>query len=122
MTRASTSDDVETLRELNDRFIAACRLGSWENLSKVLSERFAYVDGVTGERWDMPRYITDLREHPSPGLTVDQVVIHVAGETAGVSARSTAGTGRYNRYLDVYTRENGTWKCVQACVWPLRQD
>jgi hypothetical protein len=94
-------------------------VGSWEDLSHVLSDRFAYVDGSTGERWDMSRHIADLREHPSPGLTVDQVVVHVAGDTAGVSARSTAGTGSFNRYLDVYAREGGTWTCVQACVWPL---
>ncbi len=118
MTSGRSSDDVDILRALNARFIAACRQGSWEDLSQVLSERFAYVDGVTGERWEMPRYIADLRDHPSPDLTVDQVVVHVAGETAGVSARSNGGTGRYNRYLDVYALENGAWKCVQACVWP----
>lgn len=113
------TDDVVQLRELNDRFIAACRLGSWEGLRPVLSDRFAYVDGGTGERWELQRYIADLRENPIPTLAIDQVDIHVAGDTAGVSARTSSGNGRFNRYLDVYAREADGWRCVQASVWPL---
>lgn len=111
-------DDVEQLSALNERFIAACRVGSWEELKTVLSDNFAYVDGGTGERWETDRYIDDLRQHPRPNLRIDQVVVHVAGDTAGVAARSTGGNGKYNRYLDVYAREGAEWKCVQACVWP----
>lgn len=107
---------------LNDRFIDACRAGSWEDLSKVLSERFAYVDGATGERWEMDRYIAELRANPRPQLSIDDMVIHVAGETAGVSARTSNGTGTHNRYLDVYAREPAGWRCVQACVWPTESD
>ncbi|WP_109505447.1 DUF4440 domain-containing protein [Nocardioides speluncae] len=116
------ASDVVQLRELNGRFIAACRLGSWEDLKPVLSDRFAYVDGSTGERWETARYIEDLRANPIPNLTIDQVDIHVAGDTAGVSARTTGGTGRFNRYLDVYAREADGWRCVQASVWPLRPE
>lgn len=115
-------DDVDSLMRLNDRFIAACRKGSWADLEPVLSERFAYVDGATGERWQMGRYIDDLRSNPSPLLSIDDVVVHVAGDTAGVSARTSNGTGRHNRYLDVYAREADGWKCVQACVWPTQPD
>jgi hypothetical protein len=111
-------DDVNALILLNERFIAACRVGSWEDLEPILAAAFAYVDGTTGERWDMDRYITELRAKPNPGLTIDDVVIHVAGNTAGVSARCANGTGRTSRYLDVYAREADGWKCVQACVWP----
>lgn len=115
-----SEDDLTQLRDLNDRFIEACRKGSWEDLKPVLSDRFVYLDGGTGARWEMSRYIDDLRENPLPSLTIDQVDIHVVGDTAGVSARTTAGTGSFNRYLDVYTREVDGWRCVQASVWPLR--
>ena len=116
------TDDVETLTDLNERFIAACRQGSWEELRNVLSDGFKYVDGTTGEAWDEARYISDLRANPVPALSIDQVVVHVAGDTAGVSARTSNGTGKHNRYLDVYAREAHGWKCVQACVWPTRDD
>jgi len=115
-------DDVRALTELNDRFIEACRAGSWELLRPVLSEFFQYVDGVTGEAWDMERYIADLEGAPSPRLAIDQVVVHVAGDAGGVSARASNGTGRHNRYLDVYAREAEGWRCVQACVWPVAAD
>lgn len=115
-------DDVKQLTTLNGRFIEACRAGSWEELRPVLSERFRYVDGATGELWDMERYIADLGANPSPQLLIDQLVVHVAGETAGVSARTSSGTGTHNRYLDVYAREGDEWKCVQACVWPTEAD
>jgi hypothetical protein len=49
----------------------------------------------------------------------DQVVIHVDGDTAIVSARSRPCAGHYNRYLDSYRRRGDGWVCVHACVWPL---
>ena len=112
-------EDIQQLQRLNDQFIAACRAGSWEDLQPVLSEDFAYVDGVTGERWDMSRYIDDLRANPGPELGIDQVVVHSSGDTGTVSARTASSSGRFNRYLDVYAREAGEWKCVQATVWPI---
>lgn len=112
-------DDEKLLNELNDRFIAACRDGSWKDLQPVLSTKFRYVDGATGELWSMARYIDDLQENPSPKLRVDQVVVHVAGDTAGITARTSNGTGRHNRYLDVYSRELEGWHCVQASVWKV---
>jgi len=115
-------DDVTALRPLNDRFISACRAGSWEDLQLVLSPRFRYVDGATGECWTMSTYIEDVRGSANPRLSVDQVVVHVAGDTAGVSARTSNGSGRHNRYLDVYARDDGGWSCVQACVWPTAPD
>ena len=116
-------DDQRRLGELNDRFIVACRAGSWEDLEPVLAPSFRYVDGTTGELWGMDRYVAELRANPSPALTIDQVVIHIAGGTAGVSARTSNGTGRHNRYLDVYARDDaGEWRCVHACVWPVASD
>jgi hypothetical protein len=112
-------DDRDALVRLNDRFIGACRTGSWDELRPVLSADFRYVDGVTGEMWEMARYVEDLVTSPNPSLSIDQVVVHVAGDTAGVSARTSNGRGGHGRYLDVYARGTHGWACVQAMVWPL---
>ena len=83
------------------------------------SSSFSYLDGATGELWDMGRYIRDLTEHPTPGLAIDQVTIHVDDGAAVVSARSRSRPGQANRYPDTYQRRNGCWQCMHACVWPL---
>ena len=56
---------------------------------------------------------------PLGGLSIDQVVVHVDGNTAVVSARSSRKAGSYSRYVDGYERRNGGWVCIHACVWPL---
>ena len=114
-------DDVAVLLARNDQFIEACRRGSWRELRPILGADFRYLDGRTGEVWDETRYVADLEQHPAPTLAIDDVVVHLAGDTAVVSARTTSPTrpGRANRYLDTYERRQGEWLCVHACVWPL---
>lgn len=116
------AQDAELIRALNEIFIQACREGSWAMLSQVCSPDFRYVDGVTRELWDPEAYIEDLEENPAPSLAIDQVTIHVAGDTAGVSARTSHASGARSRYLDVYSRTDDGWLCVQATVWPLDPD
>jgi hypothetical protein len=118
-SKGDRMDDIETLTERNVRFIDACRQGSWEMLQPLLASSFCYLDGSTGEVWEMDRYIKDLRENPAPGLAIDQVTIQVAGDTAVVSARSRSRPGQANRYIDTYQRQGGDWLCIHACVWPL---
>jgi Domain of unknown function (DUF4440) len=112
-------DDRHALLELNEQFIDAFRNGSWEQLSPVLSPGFSYLDGTTGEVWEHERYVANLRANPSPALQIDQVVVHVDGDTAIVSARTSRQPGRYGRYMDTYERRDGRWLCIHACVWPL---
>ena len=114
-------DDEQALLALNEQFIDAFRNGSWEQLSPVLSPGFAYLDGATGEVWEHERYVENLRANPSPTLRIDQVVVHVDGDTAIVSAR-TSRPERRGRYVDTYERRDGGWLCVHACVWPLPPD
>lgn len=113
-------DDTKVLTDLNLQFIDAFRKGSWELLEPILSPSFAYLDGATGEVWAHERYVENLRANPSPSLAVDQVVVHVDGNTAVVSARTARQPGRYGRYVDTYERREGGWLCVHACVWPLQ--
>ena len=112
-------DDTAALVELNEQFIDAFRNGSWEQLEPVLSPGFSYLDGITGEVWEHERYVANLRANPSPALAIDQVVVHVDGDTAVVSARTSRRPGAYGRYVDTYERREGGWLCVHACVWPL---
>lgn len=113
-------DDRATLTELNRQFVDAFRRGSWEALQRVLSDSFGYLDGASGEACDLARYAEDLRANPVPSIEVDQVVVHVDGDAAVVSARSSSRPGRFNRYVDSYVRRDGRWVCYHACVWPLR--
>jgi Domain of unknown function (DUF4440) len=112
-------DDVMVLTELNLQFIEAFRQGSWELLEPILSPSFSYLDGATGEVWDQERYVADLRGSPMPTLDIDQLVVHVDGDVAVVSARSFRRPGKFNRYVDTYQRRADGWVCVHACVWPL---
>jgi hypothetical protein len=121
MKPMSPIDDVEVLADLNLRFIAAFRHGSWKLLEPILSPHFSYLDGATGEVWDQRRYMEDLDGNPLPTIEIDQVVIHVDGAVGIVSARSFTRPGASNRYVDTYERREGGWACVHACVWPLRQ-
>jgi Domain of unknown function (DUF4440) len=115
-------DDMQRLTELNDQFIEAFRQGSWELLEPVLSPSFRYLDGATGEVWPHERYVENLKANPSPSLAIDQVAIHVDGNAAVVSARTSRQPGRYGRYVDTYERRGDGWLCIHACVWPLQPD
>jgi hypothetical protein len=115
-------DDAEVLTKLNLQFIEAFRQGSWELLEPILSPRFSYLDGATGEVWTHERYVEHLRSHAAPALAIDQVVVHVDDNTAVVSARSSRQPGTYSRYVDTYERRGDEWLCVHACVWPLHTD
>jgi hypothetical protein len=112
-------DDMQALTELNEQFIEAFRRGSWELLAPILAPSFSYLDGATGEVWEHERYVDNLRSHPAPALALDQVVIHVGGDTAVASGRTSREPGSYRRYLDTYERGQEGWRCVHACVWPL---
>jgi hypothetical protein len=114
--------DTIQLEELNEQFIEAFRRGSWELLEPILAPTFSYLDGASGEVWEHARYVDSLRSHPAPALELDQVVVHVDGDTAVVSGRTTRGPGNLKRYLDTYERRADGWRCVHACVWPLNCD
>ena len=117
----ATVDDTKVLLELNDKFIEAFRQGSWSMLEPILSPSFAYTDGNTGEVTELDAYAKSLDGSPVPALTFDQVVVHVDGDAAVVSARTSVQPGRYSRYVDSYERRDGHWICYHACVWRLQQ-
>ena len=101
--------------------IEAFRKGSWEVLGPILTPTFQYLSGSTGTVQQLPEYIEDLQTNPEPDLTIDQVVIHLDGDSAVVSSRCTSDGKRFSRYLDSYRRGGPLgWTCFHACVWPLK--
>lgn len=120
--RPTSAGDMAALTDLNERFIDAFRKGQWALLKPILTPGFTYLDGATGELWPLERYIADLEGAPLPTIEIDQVRVHVDGDTAIVSARSITRPGQFNRYVDTYERRAGVWLCVHACVWPLGID
>lgn len=88
-------DDVKKLIDLNLRFIDAFRMGSWLVLRPILAHDFAYLDGATGDVRTLERYVADLEGRPLATIEIDQVRVHVAGDVAVVSARSSTRPGRF---------------------------
>jgi SnoaL-like domain len=115
------TDHVKVLTELNLQFIDAWRKGAWELLDPILSPEFSYLDGVTGEVTDREQYRRDVLSGAAPTIGIDQVVVHVDGQTAVVSARSFRGPSpeSFKRYADTYELRDGEWTCVHACLWPI---
>jgi hypothetical protein len=107
---------AQALTKLNEQFIEAFRQGSWELLETILSPSFAYLDGESGETWTHERHVATLRAHPVPALAIDQLSVHVDGDTAVASARTSRKPGRYSRYVDSHDRRGGEWRCVHSCV------
>ncbi|HEY0639318.1 MAG TPA: nuclear transport factor 2 family protein [Pseudonocardiaceae bacterium] len=120
MSGTEVTEDVKTLRELNDTFIEAFRKGSWDMLSPILSPGFTYTDGNTGAVTDIETYAASLQANPVPDLVFDEVVVHVDGDAAIVSARTSVTPGKYSRYVDSYARRDGQWVCHHASVWRLQ--
>lgn len=112
------TDEERDLRALNDRFIGAFRIGSIEDLDAVLDPSFVVVDGTTGVYADRAAYRARLTG-PIPDLRLDDVSVHVTGDTAVVTGRTTRDGARFLRYVDVWRRTADGWRCVLGCNWPV---
>jgi hypothetical protein len=116
-------DDVTVLTELNEQFIEACRKGDWDLLEPILSPSFVEVHGMTGNVTELKPYSEDLKANPIPALQIDQVHVHVDGNSAVVSARTHWGTpGLYGRYADTYEKRDDRWVCTYATIWRLPKE
>ena len=52
-------DDRVQLAARNEEFIVACRAGSWKRLRPILDGQLGYLDGGTGQVWDVGRDAAD---------------------------------------------------------------
>ena len=111
-------DDDRRLTELNFQFIEAWRVGSVELLDEVLDAEFIYLNGATGETADRAAYVARLTG-PNPTIRVDDVRVHVFGDTAVATGRTTRDGTAFMRYVDSWRRRDGRWTCVHGCNWPV---
>jgi hypothetical protein len=111
-------DDIAVLKELNEQFIEACRKGDWGMLQPILSPSFVELHGGTGAITELDAYAEDLKANSIPALEIDQVHVHVDGNTAVVSARTDWGApDNQGRYADTYEKRDGSWVCTHATIW-----
>jgi hypothetical protein len=113
-------DDVERLTKLNRQFIDGFRVGSWPMVDEILAPDFVYTDGATGRTLDRAGYRA-LLTGPNPTLSFDDVAVHLFGDVAAVTGRTTREGVTPRRYVDTWVRSAGDpgWLCVHGCIWPL---
>ena len=87
-------------------------------LDEVLDDDFIYLNGATGETADRAGYRTRLTG-PNQTLTLDDARVHVLGETAVATGRTTPDGQAFSRYVDTWRGVNGRWTCVRGGLWPV---
>jgi ketosteroid isomerase-like protein len=116
------------LRALDDLFVRSYYgkdLGTlW---GRVLDPGFVFMDGTDGRevrREEFDRAC--LAQPPFRALVHDQVATRIEGETAVVTARNRyerliggTWTAFETRYVDVFRRIDGRWRCFFATVYKV---
>lgn len=75
---------------------------------------------MTGRISDVNVYAATVTGNRAPARSIDDVNVHVDGNTAVVSARTHWGEpGTFRRYADTRERRDGRWVCSHASVWRL---
>jgi hypothetical protein len=113
--------DVEQLQALNAAFIAAVRDSDAAWFDRHLSSDFvnSYPDGRIGDRAGFLLQVA--RPCPVSSFAVEDVSIQPLGEHAAlVRGRTTYirgdGTPGWGRYTDLWSRDDGEWRCASADV------
>jgi hypothetical protein len=116
------------LAQLDDLFVRSYYGKDLETLwGKVLDASFAFMDGADGRTVQRPEFDrTCLGQPPFRNLVHDQVATHIEGETAVVTARNRyerlidgQWVGFSTRYVDVFRRVGGEWRCFFATVYKV---
>ncbi len=117
------------LRALNARFIHNFITNDVPSHDAILHKDFICIT-PTGARIGRADYLKDWATGFDPGripyFDYRDELIHVFGDTAllrstNKSIRMSGGTETMSMtmYTDIYVRENGAWKCVQAPITPV---
>ena len=111
-------DDLDTLRRLNDDYIAAVLARDARRFSELLADDFLCTL-PNGSLIDRPAFLAELAQpRPIDGLKIEDVNIRLFGDVAIVHARTTFtrpdGTPGAGRYTDVWARRRGEWLAVAA--------
>lgn len=118
--RQPSSDDLETLRDLNQGYIRSVQQSDVRWFEEHLAQDFMNTnpDCTLADRAGFLAQIA--KPFPLSNLEAQDVRIRILSDTAIIHARTTyrkpggeAGTGRYT---DVWMRAQGRWLCVSAHV------
>ena len=116
-------DDVEALRELNDSFLDAVKMGDVDRFREILADDFL-CSAADGSMLDKREFL-DLTAGPRTlrHLSADDVRIRLLGDVAIIHAATSyttmAGADGRGRYTDIWARRDGTWRAVAAHVTRL---
>jgi ketosteroid isomerase-like protein len=115
------------IKRLDQEFCRLYYAKDVEGLRTLLDPGFTYVDGATGA--EVPRAEFDrwcLEAAPMRNLIHDQVHTKIEGDTAVLSARNSlerlvdGAWKRFDwRYVNIYRRAGGQWRCTFATVYKV---
>ncbi len=124
-TKASgkQGDAEQTLRRIEQEMTDALAKGDASAFERYVANTFVYTD-AEGTMMDKAQLVNDTRSGAlkAPSVKMDDIKVHLYGDTAIVTWRSTEkGTtykgkdlsGQY-RFTDVFVRQNGNWQMVAS--------
>jgi ketosteroid isomerase-like protein len=115
---ASSSPDLETLRQLNGEYIQAVIRSDVNRFSELLASDFlcSRPDGTLIDRSEFLKHTAE--PYPFLHLEAHDVTVRLLGDVAIVHARTTFvhpdGARGAGRYTDVWARRGGRWLAVAA--------
>jgi ketosteroid isomerase-like protein len=118
--RPGMIDDVEALRELNDSYLEAVKMGDVDRFREILADDFL-CSAADGSMLDKSEFL-ELTAGPRTlrHLSADDVRIRLLGDVAIIHAATfyttMAGVDGRGRYTDIWARRDGTWRAVAAHV------
>jgi ketosteroid isomerase-like protein len=128
---ASIKSDKEILSELNGQFIRNFINQDTVSHNKIIHKDFVCIEG-SGEVFARDQYMrnwaTDFTSGGFTSFSYTDEAIRIHGNSALVRSKTV-----YTRivdgkevkgnsiYTDVYLKENGEWKCIQAQITPIRK-
>jgi len=112
--------DQSTLEKLNEQYIAAFMNSDVEWYRQHLAEDFVVIES-DGTVLQKPAFLEQTARGPDVAeYNLDQVNIRFYGDVALVQATGLFtrkdGAKGLSRYTDIYSRQNGDWKCVSAQI------
>ncbi len=127
-----TIDHLPELRALNAKFINNFVTNDVASHDAILHERFRYI-GSNGARQERAPYLARWATGFDPAVIVywdyRDERIDVFGDTALVCsvnkwtmAKDGKETTGMSAYTDIYVREKGSWKCIQAQITGVQPD
>jgi ketosteroid isomerase-like protein len=118
--RPSQSDDLATLRKLNDDYIRSVQMSDVRRFDEILSDDFLNSN-PDGSLVDRAGFLAQIaRPVTISNLKAEDVRIRVIGDMAVIHARTTYttadGRAAAGRYTDIWVRRQGRWLAVAAHV------